>query len=99
MNGGAELVELYKTGSAFLAPSVATMTMVESILLDQKRLIPCAVLLDGQYGIKDAFCGTIVKLGSGGAEQVYEMPVSADEKAKIVAAANGTKELAAIIGA
>ena len=99
MNGGAELVELYKTGSAFLAPSVATMTMVESILLDQKRLLPCAVLLDGQYGIKDTFCGTIVKLGSGGAEHVYEVPVSAEEKAKIVAAANGTKELAKIIGA
>jgi len=99
MNGGAELVELYKTGSAFLAPSVATMTMVESILLDEKRLIPCAVLLDGQYGIKDTFCGTIVKLGVGGAEQVYEVPVSTEEKAKIVAAANGTKELAKIIGA
>jgi malate dehydrogenase len=99
MNGGAELVELYKTGSAFLAPSVATMTMVESILLDEKRVLPCAVRLDGQYGINDTFCGTMVKLGAGGAEQVYEMPVSDDEKAKIVAAANGTKELAKIIGA
>jgi malate dehydrogenase len=67
--------------------------------MDQKRLLPCAVLLDGQYGIKDTFCGTMVKLGAGGAEQVYEVPVSTDEKAKIVAAANGTKELAKIIGA
>ncbi len=99
MNGGAELVELYKTGSAFLAPSVATITMVESILLDQKRLLPCAVPLDGQYGINGTFCGTMVKLGAGGAEQVYEVPVSDEEKAKIVAAANSTKELAAIIGA
>jgi malate dehydrogenase len=99
MNGGAELVELYKTGSAFLAPSVATMTMVESILMDQKRLLPCAVLLDGQYGIKDTFCGTMVMLGAGGAEKAYEMPVSAEEKAKIVAAAKGTEELKAIIGA
>jgi malate dehydrogenase len=97
MNGGAELVELYKTGSAFLAPSVATMTMVESILLDQKRLLPCAVQLKGEYGIDGTFCGTIVKLGAGGAEQVYEMPVSADERAKIVAAAKGTAELAAVI--
>jgi malate dehydrogenase len=99
MNGGAELVELYKTGSAFLAPSVATMTMVESILMDQKRVLPCAVRLDGQYGINGVFCGTMVKLGAGGAEQVYEMPVSAEEKAKIVAAAKGTEELKAVIGA
>jgi malate dehydrogenase len=99
MNGGAELVELYKTGSAFLAPSVATMAMVESILLDEKRLLPCAVMLNGEYGIRDTFCGTIVKLGAGGAEQVYEMPVSDEEKARIVGAAEGTKELAAIIAA
>jgi malate dehydrogenase len=99
MNGGAELVELYKTGSAFLAPSVATMAMVESILLDEKRLLPCAVMLNGEYGIKDTFCGTIVKLGAGGAEQVYEMQVTKEEKARIVAAADSTKELAAIIAA
>jgi malate dehydrogenase len=99
MNGGAELVELYKTGSAFLAPSVATMTMVESILLDEKRVLPCAVPLDGEYGISGVFCGTMVKLGAGGAEQVYEMPVSDEERAKIVAAAAGTEELKAIIGA
>jgi malate dehydrogenase len=99
MNGGAELVELYKTGSAFLAPSVATMAMVESILLDEKRLLPCAVMLNGEYGIKDTFCGTIVKLDAGGAEQVYEMPVSDEERARIVAAAEGTRDLAAIIAA
>jgi malate dehydrogenase len=93
MNGGAELVELYKTGSAFLGPSVGTMAMVESILMDQKRLMPCAVNLDGQYGIKDTFCGTMIKVGAGGAEEVYEVPVSAEEKAKIVAAANSTAEL------
>jgi malate dehydrogenase len=97
MNGGAELVELYKTGSAFLGPSVGTMDMVEAVLLDQKRLIPCAVLLKGEYGVKDTFCGTIVKIGAGGAEQVYEAAVSDEEKAKIVAAAHGTAELAAII--
>ena len=99
MNGGAELVELYKTGSAFLAPSVGTMAMVESILMDQKRLLPCAVTLNGQYGINGTFCGTMIKLGAGGAEQVYEVPVSAEEKAKIVAAAKGTEELEAVIGA
>ena len=93
MNGGAELVELYKTGSAFLGPSVGTMAMVESVLMDQKRLLPCAVNLDGQYGIKDTFCGTMIKVGAGGAEEVYEVPVSAEEKEKIVAAAKSTAEL------
>ena len=95
--GGAELVGLYKTGSAFLGPSVGTMAMVESVLMDEKRLMPCAVRLNGEYGIKDTFCGTMIKIGAGGAEQVYEVPVSDEEKAKIVAAAKGTEELAAII--
>jgi malate dehydrogenase len=97
MNGGAELVELYKTGSAFFAPAVATITMVESILLDEKRLLPCAVLLNGEYGVRGTFCGTIVKLGAGGAEQVYEVPVSADERARIATAAEATAALVALI--
>jgi malate dehydrogenase len=97
MGGGAELVALYKTGSAFFAPAVATIAMVEAILLDEKRLMPCAVLLEGEYGINGTFCGTIVKLGAGGAEQVYEVPVSADEKARIVAAANATAELVKVV--
>jgi malate dehydrogenase len=97
MNGGAELVELYKTGSAFLGPSVGTMAMVEAVLLDEKRLMPCAVNLNGEYGIQDVFCGTMIKIGAGGAEQVYEVPVSEEEKAKIVSAAKSTQELAAII--
>ena len=97
MNGGAELVELYKTGSAFLGPSVGTMAMVESILLDQKRLLPCAVPLSGQYGINGTFCGTMIKMGAGGAEEVYEVPVSDEERAKIVAAAKSTAELSALI--
>ncbi len=97
MNGGAELVALYKTGSAFFAPAVATITMVEAILLDEKRLIPCAVQLKGEYGINGTFCGTIARLGAAGAEKVYEVPVSADEKAKIVAAANSTAELVKVV--
>jgi malate dehydrogenase len=97
MNGGAELVELYKTGSAFLAPSVGTMAMVESVLMDQKRLLPCAVPLTGQYGVNGTFCGTIIKVGAGGAEEVYEMPVSDEERAKIAAAAKATAELVALI--
>jgi malate dehydrogenase len=73
------------------------MAMVEAIILDEKRLMPCAVMMQGEYGINGTFCGTIVKLGAGGAEQVYEVPVSEDEKAKIVAAAKSTSDLAAMI--
>jgi malate dehydrogenase len=97
MNGGAELVELYKTGSAFLGPSVGTMAMVESVIMDEKRLMPCSVLLNGEYGVNGTFCGTMIKIGAGGAEQVYEVPVSPEEKEKIVAAAKSTAELVASI--
>jgi malate dehydrogenase len=97
MNGGAEVVALYKTGSAFFAPAVATITMVEAVLLDEKRLLPCAVMLQGEYGINGTFCGTIAKLGAGGAEQIYEVPVSEEEKGKIVAAANATAELVKVV--
>jgi malate dehydrogenase len=97
MNGGAELVALYKTGSAFFAPAVATVAMVDAILLDEKRLMPCAVELRGEYGVNGTFCGTIVKLGAGGVQKVYEMPVSAEEKEKIVAAANATAELVKVV--
>jgi len=97
MNGGAELVQLYKTGSAFFAPAVATITMVEAIVLDEKRLIPCAVLLKGEYGVNDVFCGTVVKLGAGGAERVYEVPVSSGEADMIRAAAKSTRDLFAIV--
>jgi len=97
MKGGAEIVGLLKTGSAYQAPAAATITMVESIVLDQGRLIPCSVHLEGEYGIKDVFCGTIARLGSGGVQQVYEVPVSDDERAKIVAAAEATKELVGLI--
>jgi malate dehydrogenase len=97
MKGGAEVLGLLKTGSAFQAPAVATVDMVEAIVLDEGRLMPCAVLLQGEYGIQDTFCGTIVKLGAGGAQQVYEVPVTDDERSRIVAAADATKELIGLI--
>ena len=93
MKGGAEVVGLLKTGSAFQAPAVAIEEMVEAILLDRGRLIPCSVHLQGEYGIKDVFCGTIAKLGAGGVQHVYEVPVSDDEREKIRAAAESTREL------
>ncbi len=98
MGGGAEVVALYKTGSAFFAPTVATIAMVEAVLLDQKRLFPCSVMHNGEYGIDSVFSGTIVRLGAGGVQKVYEVPVSPEEKAKIVAAANATKELLGVLG-
>ncbi len=97
MKGGAEIVGLLKTGSAFQAPAAATIQMVEAILLDQGRLIPCSVHLEGEYGVKDVFCGTIAKLGAGGIQQVYEVPVSDEEREKIRAAADATKELVGLI--
>ncbi|CAK0766977.1 Malate dehydrogenase [Gammaproteobacteria bacterium] len=93
MKGGAEIVQLYKAGSAFFAPAVATITMVESILLDEKRIIPCAILFRGEYGVSDVFCGTVVKLGAGGAEQIYEVPVDPNELERIRAAAKATSDL------
>ena len=93
MKGGAEVLGLLKVGSAYQAPAAATIEMVEAILLDQHRLIPCAILFQGEYGISDVFCGTIVKLGTGGVQHIYEVPVSDDELAKIRAAADATKEL------
>ena len=98
MNGGAELVALYKTGSAYFAPAVATITMVEAVLLDERRLMPCALYLKGEQGVQDVFCGVVAKIGAGGVQQIYETPVSAEEGAKIQAAAKATKELVGLLG-
>lgn len=98
-NGGAEIVSLLKTGSAFYAPAAATVEMVESILLDKKRILPCAALTSGQYGIRDAFVGLPVKLGAGGIEAVYEPPLWEDEVEGIRRAATATRELIGLIEA
>jgi len=96
-NGGAEIVSLLKTGSAFYAPAAATAEMVEAVLLDKKRILPCAVYADGQYGIRDAFVGLPLKLGAGGIEAVYEPPLWDDEVEGIRKAAEATKELVGLI--
>ncbi len=80
-NGGAEIVDLLKTGSAYYAPSAATLEMVEAILLDKKKILPCSAYLDGEYGVKGTFAGVPVKLGVEGVEQVFEIKLSADENA------------------
>ncbi len=81
--GGAEIVGLLKTGSAFYAPSAAVAEMVDAIILDQKRILPCAALLTGQFGINDLYVGVPVKLGAGGIEQILEIKLTAAEQATL----------------
>ena len=97
MRGGAEIGELMKVSSAYYAPSAATVEMVEAILLDENRMIPSAVLCKGEYGINDIVCGVMCQLGAGGIKKTYETPVSDDEKNKIKAAADATKNLIGLL--
>jgi len=92
-NGGAEIVKHLKTGSAYYAPSAAAVEMAESILKDQKKVLPSAVLLQGEYGIKDLFVGVPVKLGAKGVEKVYEIKLTESEKAELDKSAGAVKEL------
>ncbi len=80
-NGGAEIVALLKTGSAYYAPSAATLEMVEAILLDKKKILPCSAYLEGEYGVRGAFAGVPVKLGEKGVEQIVVIKLTADENA------------------
>src|SRR5512136_845870 len=82
-NGGAEIVKLLKTGSAFYAPSAAVCEMVEAILKDKKKILPCAAYLEGEYGIKKLFVGVPVKLGEKGIEQIVEIKLTDDEKSAL----------------
>ncbi len=91
--GGGEIVALLKTGSAFYAPSAAVAEMVDAILLDQKRLLPCAALLEGEYGIDGVYMGVPVILGAGGVERVVELDLTADEKAALDKSADAVREL------
>jgi len=81
--GGAELVALYKTGSAYFAPAASAMAMAESYLLDRKRILPCAAYLEGEYGIRGYFMGVPTQIGAGGVEKVIEIPLSSEEKAQM----------------
>jgi malate dehydrogenase len=90
-------VKYLKTGSAFYAPSAATVEMVESILKDKKKVLPCAVQLDGEYGINGLFVGVPVKLGAQGVEQVYELKLSDGEKAELDRSAKAVQELVDVL--
>jgi malate dehydrogenase len=82
-NGGAEIVKLLKTGSAYYAPAMSAVEMVEAILTDQKRLVPCSVLLEGEYGMKDIFIGVPVVLGAKGVERIITLKLTPEELAAL----------------
>lgn len=92
-NGGAEIVSYLKTGSAFYAPSASVLEMIESIAKDKKKILPCAVYLTGQYGIKDLYVGVPVKLGKNGIEQVVELKLSDAEIQELRKSAESVQEL------
>ncbi len=96
-DGGAEIVKYLKTGSAYYAPSAAATEMVEAILKDKKKILPCAAYLQGEYGISGLYVGVPVKLGSKGIEQIIEIKLTAEEKAGIDKSAATVKELCAVI--
>jgi len=96
-NGGAEIVSLLKTGSAYYAPASAAVEMAESILKDKKKILPCAAYLEGEYGLKDLFIGVPVKLGAGGIEDVVEIKLSQDEQAALNRSAAAVEELKEVL--
>jgi malate dehydrogenase len=92
-NGGAEIVNYLKTGSAFYAPSAAVAEMVESILKDKKKILPCAAYLQGEYGIRDLYIGVPVKLGARGIEQIIQIKLTPEEQAALNRSAAAVQEL------
>jgi malate dehydrogenase len=97
-NGGAEVVNLLKTGSAFYAPSSAVVEMIDAIFADRKRILPCTAYLEGEYGIHGVFVGVLVKLGVRGIEQIVEIKLTPEEHAALQKSAAVVKELVEIIG-
>ena len=97
-DGGAEIVNLLGTGSAYFAPSASVLQMVDSIMLDKKMIMPCAVYLQGEYGFQNIFVGVPVKLGAGGVEQVIEIELNEGERAQLQKSADAVKELIGVMG-
>ena len=96
-NGGAEIVSLLKTGSAYYAPASAAVEMAEAILKDKKKILPCAAYLQGEYGFNDLFIGVPVKLGAGGVEEIIEITLTDDEKSALEKSAAAVAELKALL--
>ncbi len=97
-DGGAEIVKYLKAGSAYYAPSAAVTEMVEAILKDKKKILPCAAFLQGEYGIEGYYIGVPCKLGAAGLEQIIEIKLTAEEDAALKRSALAVKELCAVIG-
>jgi malate dehydrogenase len=97
-DGGAEIVKHLKTGSAYYAPSAAAVEMVEAILKDKKKILPCAAYLEGEYGIRGLYVGVPCKLGARGLEEIIEIKLTPEEQAALQKSADAVKELCAVIG-
>ena len=97
-DGGAEIVKLLGTGSAYFAPSASVLQMVDSILLDKKMIMPCTVYLQGEYGIKDLYIGVPAKLGAKGLEEIIEVELSESEQAALKKSAAAVEELVKVMG-
>jgi malate dehydrogenase len=97
-NGGAEIVKLLKTGSAYYAPAMSAVEMAEAILTDQKRLVPCSVLLDGEYGMKNLFIGVPIVLGGKGVEKIIQLKLSAEESAALQKSGKDVADMIAELG-
>jgi malate dehydrogenase len=91
--GGGEIVQLLKAGSAFYAPAASVTQMVESVLMDKKRILPCCVYLEGEYGIEGLCVGVPVKLGANGVEDIIEIKLTEDERAALGKSASAVQEL------
>jgi malate dehydrogenase len=96
-NGGAEIVAFLKTGSAYYAPSAAAVQMVEAIALDKKRILPCSAWLQGEFGLRDVFCGVPCKLGRGGLERILEIKLSDAEREELHKSAEAVRATQAVV--
>jgi malate dehydrogenase len=98
-NGGAEIVAFLKTGSAYYAPSAAAVQMVEAIALDKKRILPCSAWLQGEFGLKDVFCGVPCKIGRKGLERVIEVTLTDSERKELHQSAEAVRSTQAVVDA
>jgi malate dehydrogenase len=98
-NGGAEIVGFLKTGSAYYAPSAAAVQMVEAIALDKRRILPCSAWLQGEFGLRDVFCGVPCKLGRNGLERIVEIRLTDAERAELVKSAEAVRATQAVVDA
>ena len=96
-NGGGEIVQLLKSGSAYYAPAAAIAQMVEAILLDRRQVVPCCVLLEGEYGIDGLFVGVPVKLGAGGMQEIVQVQLTDEEQAALQGSAEAVRELVDVL--